>query len=316
MKKIFLGIAGICILLFACNGISTLKPTPTLTATLPAPTETVTPLPTLAAPATFTASPIPTPTWIHQGPNQVTVPILLYHWIDISSSNSRYYVSPGNFEEQIKLLHNWGYETITLDMLVRSIYEGADLPPRPMIISFDDGHLNNYTTAFPIMQKYGYAGVLYIIGTYMGTPDYMNADQIKEMIAAGWEVGSHSMRHRDLTTLDPSEQRYELVRSRELLEKQLGVPIRSFAYPFGIYNLDIVDRTYASGYTTAMALGYSNFQGTGNILALQRRDIQGSYDLKKFAFFLPWQGDPIFLPTDTPTPTLTPSRTPRVTATP
>jgi peptidoglycan/xylan/chitin deacetylase (PgdA/CDA1 family) len=244
------------------------------------------------------------------------VPILLYHQIAPPKDNSRYYVTPEDFEKQLQLLHNWGYTTITLEMLSQAIEEGADLPPRPMLITFDDGNMNNYTTAFPIMQKYGYTGVMYVVGTYVDAELFMTSEQIKEMVAAGWEVGSHSMRHRDLTALDESEQKYEIVQSRKLLEKKLDLPIRSFAYPFGLFNPSIVEMTYDAGYTTAMSLGYSSDQGTWNILALQRRDVSGRYDLKKFAFFLPWQGDPIFLPTDTPTPTSTPTRTPRVTATP
>ena len=311
MKKIIYGIAGTCILLFACNGIVPLRPLPLPTSTpLPA-TETATHLPTLAAPATFTASPTPTAAWIHQGPYEVIVPILLYHRIDVSPNNSRYYVSPDKFEEEMKLLHNWGYTTITLDMLTQAINQGADLPPRPMLITFDDGHLNNYTTAFPIMQKYGFTGILYIVGRYMGADQFMNADQIKEMAGAGWEVGSHSMRHLDLAALDLSEQKYEIFKSREFLEEKLGLPIQSFAYPFGSSNFDILELTRAAGYTTGMSLGYTYDQGIGNLLSLQRRDVKGTYDLKQFGLFLPWLGDPIFLPTDTPTPTLTPSRTPK-----
>jgi peptidoglycan/xylan/chitin deacetylase (PgdA/CDA1 family) len=98
--------------------------------------------------------------------------------------------------------------------LIKAITEGADLPPRPLLITFDDGHLNNYTTAFPIMQKYGFTGVLYIVANYMGADQYMNADQIKEMAIAGWEVGSHSISHSDLTSLEPYRQRYEVVESR------------------------------------------------------------------------------------------------------
>jgi len=244
------------------------------------------------------------------------MPILLYHWVDVSPTNSRYHVSPDKFEEEIKLLHDWGYETITLDMLLRAINEGAELPPLPMLITFDDGHLDNYTTAFPIMQKYGFTGILYVIGTYIGTDNYMNVDQIKEMAAAGWEVGSHSMSHFDLTRLGESDLRFEVVQSRKILEEKLGVPIRSFAYPFGLYNPNIVDLVYAAGYKSAMGVGYSHYQWTGNIMALQRRDVRGTYDLKQFVSFLPWQGDATFLPVDTPTPTLPPSRTPRPTITP
>ncbi len=130
-------------------------------------------------------------------------------------------------------------------MLVNAVMEGADLPPRPLLITFDDGNSDNYFNAFPIMQKYGFTGVVYIIGNYMGTPGYMNADQIKVMAAAGWEVGSHSMSHLDLSELDPQRQRYEIVESREKLESELGFHVMTFAYPFGITSTEIIGRSFS-----------------------------------------------------------------------
>lgn len=233
----------------------------------------------------------------------------MYHRVDVSPINSQYYVPPDKFEEEIRLLHDWEYTTITTEMLVRSITEGADLPPRPILITFDDGHSNNYTTAFPIMKKYGFTGILYIVGNYMGTDEYMTADQIKEMAAAGWEVGSHSMSHSDLTILELQRQRYEVVESKELLEKTLGIPIKTIAYPFGSSNSSVIDYAHFAGYIAGMSLGFTYDQGSGNLFTLQRRDIKGTYTVKQFALFLPWQGDPVFLPTDTPTPTATPTRT-------
>jgi peptidoglycan/xylan/chitin deacetylase (PgdA/CDA1 family) len=197
-----------------------------------------------------------------------------------------------------------------MDMLLEAVAEGTELPPRPVLITFDDGHLDNYTTAFPTMQKYGFTGILYIVGSYVGADNYMNADQIKEMAAAGWEVGSHSMTHTDLTLLEPQQQRYEVVESKDFLEKTLGVPIRTIAYPFGTSNSSVIDYAHFAGYIAGMSLGFTHDQGNGNLFTLQRRDVKGTYDVKKFASFLPWQGDPVFLPTDTPTPTATPTRTP------
>ncbi len=243
------------------------------------------------------------------------VPIILYHRIDVSLTDgvnykSPYYVKPEVFDEEMKLLHDWGYTTITTELLIKAINEGADLPPRPIVITFDDGHLNNYSTAFPIMQKYGFTGVLYIVGNYIGAENYMNAGQIKEMAAAGWEVGSHSMSHADLNSLDPERQRYEVVESRKLLEETLGVPVLTIAYPFGVSNSGVIDYAIFAGYIGGMGLGFTYDQGTTNLYNMQRRDIKGTYDVKQFAAFLPWQGDPAFLPTDTPMPTVTPSRTP------
>lgn len=233
------------------------------------------------------------PTLIFQGPGTLLVPILLYHRIDVSSIESQYYVSPEKFEEQMKLLHDWGYTTITTELLVQAITEGANLPQRPIILTFDDGHLNNYTIAYPIMKKYGFSGAIYIVGEYMGTPDYMNADQIKEMAQDGWEVGSHSMNHFDLTSLNTQQKQYEIVESRKFLETELGLPIQTFSYPFGIKDQTVINLAHSAGYIAAMGTGYTYNQGTSNLLALQRRGVNGTRDLNAFASVLPWQGDAV-----------------------
>ena len=286
-------------------------PTSTETATLPPPTGTATVTPTATITPTFTASPTPTVTWVAQGPNAVKVPILMYHHVGISPVGSIFYVPPGRFEDEIRLLHNWGYTPITTTMLVDAIKNGASLPPRPILITFDDAHEDNYTNAFPIMKKYGFTGVLYLPYNYIGTTGYLTVDQVREMAAAGWEVGSHSLSHPILTSLDAPHLRTEIVDSRKKLEKLLGVPILTFAYPFGNVGSASIDYVKFAGYIAAMgATGYTADQGKSNLYILQRSEIKGSEDAKTFTRFLPWMGDPSFLPTDTPTPTLTPTRTP------
>ncbi len=276
-------------------------PTMTQTST---PTETVTPsvTPTDTPVPTWTVSPTSTLELVWQGPYELTLPILLYHHIATSRHESRYYVTPEKFDEQMNLLRNWGYTTITLDMLVTAIKIGAELPARPVIITFDDGQENVYANAFPIMEKYGFKGVVYIVGTYLDAPTFMTTEQVKQLTASGWEVGSHSMRHKDLTTQDAKDQLYEISESRKYLESQIGVPVKSFAYPFGFADDTSFELVHNAGYTSAMGVGFSHAQGTGNIYLLQRRDIQGGYNLIKFASFLPWGGDASFLPTEFPTP--------------
>ena len=314
MKKIIILTLGMMFLVAACAESSAQAIAPNLTETPLPPTVTASAQPTLSPTETFPPSPTPVPTeaWVVQGPGDVTIPIILYHRIDISPIDSRYYVAPEKFGEQMKLLHDWGYTTITTTMLIQAITQGAELPPRPFLITIDDGNLDNYTNAFPIMQKYGFTGVLYLVGNYIGAQDYMNVDQVLEMHSAGWEVGSHSMSHLDLTKLEPDALRIEIIDSREMLEEKLGIPVLTFAYPFGFKNESALDYVKFAGYMGAMgASGYTPAQGLWNLYYLQRVEIKGSEDAKTFTRFLPWQGDPSFLPTDTPTPSPFPSRTPR-----
>lgn len=216
------------------------------------------------------------------------------------------------FEEQMKLLHDWGYTSITTTMLIQAINEGAELPPRPFLLTFDDGNLDNYTNAFPITQKYGFTGTLYLVNNYIGVENYMSVDQILEMVKAGWEVGSHSMNHLDLTQLEAPMLYTEIVQSRKALEEKLGIPVLTFAYPFGKSSDAALDYVRFAGYIGAMgASGYAASQGKWNLYYLQRVGIKGSEDAKTFTRFLPWHGDPAFFPTNTLTPNATPSRTPK-----
>ncbi len=295
-------------LLTACRGSALAAPAPA--SPLPSSTQTpsMTPRPASTATPTitptFTASPSPTPTWVAQGPGAVQVPILMYHHIGLSPVHSPYYVPPEKFEEQLKLLRAWEYTSISTTLLVQAITRGASLPPRPILFTFDDANQDNYTNAFPLMQRYGFRGVLYLPYNYIGTPGYLTVEQIKEMVAAGWEVGSHSLTHSDLRQIDQAGWlRAEIVDSRKKLQERLGLPILTFAYPFGNISASAIDYVKFAGYIAAMgATGYTADQGKSNLYNLQRVEIRGSEDAKTFTRFLPWHGDPAFLPTDTPTP--------------
>ena len=311
IKQLIILTLSVSIFLTACGGEVVAAPEPTATSTpLPSPTITASVTQTATITPTSTITPTPTTTRVHQGPDSVVVPILLYHRIGESPIDSQYYVPPDKFEQQMKLLHDWEYTVIPLELLVKAITAGADLPPRPVVITFDDGDISVYETAFPIMDKYGLTGVAYIVGNYMNTDGYMTADQIKELAVAGWEVGSHSMNHRDLRKIEPVLQRFEVVESRKVIEEVTGITVASFAYLFGFMGSTGGEYVHSAGYIAAMGLGFTSDQGKSNLFWLQRRDVQGKYDIKQFGAFLPWQGDPAFMPPDTPTPTPTASRTP------
>lgn len=314
MKKLSLLLLIFSLLLVGCGVPAFAAPEPTTTPTQTSlPTSTVTAAPSLTPTITptFTPSPVPTTTRVIQGPEVVNVPILMYHHVEEDPIVSNYRVSAARFEEQMKLLHDWEYTTITTQMLVEAITHGYPLPPRPVIITFDDGNLDNYTTAFPIMQKYGFTGVLYVVVNYVGAQNFMKESQIVEMYNAGWEIGSHSVSHLDLVGLDPQRQRYEIVESRQILQDRLGVPVMTFAYPFGSNSGGVVDYVQFAGYIAGMgATGFRWEQGTSNLFVLQRCEIKETdvvTDERYFPRFLPWWGEIPALTVETPAPAQTPT---------
>jgi peptidoglycan/xylan/chitin deacetylase (PgdA/CDA1 family) len=237
-----------------------------------------------------------------QGPDQVIVPILLYHHIGFSlQGDTVYYVSPDAFDQQLNLLYQWGYKTISVALLVKAIKEGAELPPKPILLTFDDGSETIYENALPIMQRYNFTGASYIVYYYVGLRNYMNADQLRALYAAGWEIGSHSLSHKDLTT-HPARQMDEIIESRRRLESLLGIPVLSFAYPFGAYDSDSLHYVHQAGYIAAMGLGNDTLQGNKNLFYLYRQAVKGSEDLKTFALHLPWRQDQYDLPALTTAP--------------
>jgi len=218
----------------------------------------------------------------------VTAPILLYHHIGISQKDSPYYISPDEFDRQMNLLHKWGYKTITVEQLVEAIHHGAQLPAKPILLTFDDGGETVYTDAFPIMQKYGFTGTVYTVYNFVEAGLFMDRDQIRELHSAGWEIGSHSVSHLDLTTR-PGKQMDEIVNSRWRLQSYLDVPIRSFAYPFGAYDKDSLYFVHYAGYIAAMGLGDESVQGRENLFYLYRQSITADLTLESFSQLLPWQ---------------------------
>ena len=247
--------------------IPTETPLPSATPTL---LPTVTPLPT--------ATPSPTWAWT-QG--RVVAPILLYHHIGEDGGSARYTVTPENFRAQMEALQSWGFTSITPSKLVEALVYGSALPARPVVITFDDGNLDVYSTAFPIMQEFGFIGGFYIVGNRLGADGYVGTAELLEMAAAGWEIGSHSMTHVDLTS-DPALVREEILQSRLSLEAALGLPVRTFAYPFGLVNEFVTNQTADYGYTAGLGLGTFNEHWLGMQYYLSRREVRFEYDLEGF----------------------------------
>jgi peptidoglycan/xylan/chitin deacetylase (PgdA/CDA1 family) len=310
-------IFGLCILLISCshttnikvdpidpqyfitdNNTSTQPPTafqaltntpsqvpPTLT-----PSSTYTPLPTDTPAPTDTPILTATPEMVFVPAGHVTAPILLYHHISDDGNGNRYYVSVADFRAQMEALRNWGYTSITVSQLVDVLLNGGNLPGRPVVITFDDGNLDVYQNAFPIMRDLGFVGTNYIVANRLQSKYFVNVEQLQEMADSGWEIGSHSMSHTDLTT-DHSIANVEIRQSMLTLEDATGDAVSTFAYPYGETDEFISTKVSEYGYRAGMGLGLATDHYLSTLFYLSRIEIHGDYDMAKFASFLPWSGN-------------------------
>ena len=180
------------------------------------------------------------------------VPILEYHAIQPPVSGAAYpqlFVPQADFVEQMKWLDDHGYEGVTLDQVEDAWYKGGELPPKPVVLSFDDGYLSQYVAAFPALQHFHWPGVLNLVTKGADLPD----DDVKRMLDAnpGWELASHTVHHLDLTTLDSSQLHEEVANSRKILQDRFGVPVNNFCYPSGRYDSTVIAAIKAAGYRGA-----------------------------------------------------------------
>jgi peptidoglycan/xylan/chitin deacetylase (PgdA/CDA1 family) len=211
------------------------------------------------------------------------VPILLYHHVNDTGS-SRYIIPTNTFRDQMEELHRLGYQTISISRLAEVLRHGGAIPQKTVVITFDDGYLDTFTTAAPIMKEYGFTGVAYIItSTFQKgkTYGYMQASELKSLLADGWEIGSHSVTHTDLnkTRLGVGN---EMEQSKKDLENLLGVVVRSFSYPYGIANPDFKKLAEAKGYDSAVGLDILVTQTRQRLYFLSRREVERSLTLPEF----------------------------------
>lgn len=180
-------------------------------------------------------------------------PVLLYHHIAKKTPQNSYYVSPEIFDSQMKWLQDNSYQVISLDEFFQGITGKKSLPKKPVVISFDDGYMDNYKNAFPILKKYGYTATFFVKTSTIGKGD-MNWKILKELQGAGMTIASHSVDHNDLKKLKPEEVDKELTESKNILEENLGGEIKYFSYPLGTYSNQIVEEVKKAKYAAAFTV--------------------------------------------------------------
>ncbi len=252
------------------------------------------------------------------------LPILFYHKINNTHPKARsidLYVPPYKFEEQMRHLSRRGYRSITFDDAVDKLKGGLPLSPKSVVITFDDGYLDNYEHAFPILKKYGLTATMFIVTDFVGQTNkwphsreklpeaLMSWDNIREMAAYGISFGSHTCNHWNLKRLDKETElahapltqtlspegrgwsegdkiKYELTESKKKLESELQTEITTFCYPYGEYTDKVIQKVKQSGYMGACSTDHGNRHLSEDIYTLKRVFLWHNMPLWKFAYYL------------------------------
>jgi peptidoglycan/xylan/chitin deacetylase (PgdA/CDA1 family) len=199
-------------------------------------------------------------------------------------------VTPANFESQLIYLKGSGWTAVTLDDLAAALRENGVLPPKSVILTFDDGYLDFYYQAWPIIKKYQVKVTIYVMSRQESCGGdrsiYMTMDMIKELAQSPLiTVASHSLNHCDLKAQDMVEQKHEILDSKIELEELIGRPVRHFAYPYGDFNDISLQLVQSSGYETATTTLAGEVHTDQNRFVLHRVRV-GNFSGLEFASIL------------------------------
>ncbi|MEU3298577.1 polysaccharide deacetylase family protein [Streptomyces sp. NPDC006678] len=220
------------------------------------------------------------------------VPILMYHAIGHRTAPATHglSVAPEAFAEQMDLLGGRGFTPVTTAELGRAWRHGVPLPPRPVLITFDDGYEGVHRHALPVLAEHGFSSTLFVsTGWLRGAHDTGGAldtmldwDQVRALAAAGTEIGGHTHTHPQLDQLDDPRLRHETLHCREIIAGELGAAPLSFAYPYGYSSRRVRQAVRAAGFAQSLAVGNALARRRQGPYALERVTVRRSTGIEEF----------------------------------
>lgn len=224
-----------------------------------------------------------------------SIPILMYHKVnpDPETGNLGLRVTPADFDQQMRYLFAQGYSTVSLGD-VRDFLAGLKaLPPKPVVITFDDGYRDNYTCALPILEKYHFKATFFIVVNSIGGINSFDRgiqpvnqmagwSELRDMAARGMDIGSHTLTHPRLAECRPAEAARQIKESKLALERGLGLPVHYFSYPHGSCNAAVKKMVEEFGYTAATSTQAGLIAPGSDVYALKRVYVTGQMSQKRF----------------------------------
>lgn len=187
----------------------------------------------------------------------VRVPILTYHRVNplrpgAGAVEADLTIEPDVFAAEMAAIDRAGYHTVTQRQLFNALFKGAKLPPKPVLITADDGYMDDVKHILPVLKKHGMKATFYIITDRFKEPGFMNEDQVRALDQAGMDIGSHTHSHVDLTALSGAALRSEVAGSKRSLERVVGHPVQFFCYPSGRFDDAVVAAVRKADYVLAV----------------------------------------------------------------
>jgi peptidoglycan/xylan/chitin deacetylase (PgdA/CDA1 family) len=218
--------------------------------------------------------------------------ILMYHAIGATDERpSRYVVPVRRLEQQLRLLVRLGFRVVPLEEMVEALRDGR-VPRRAVALTFDDGHLDNRTLAYPLLVRFGLPATFFIVSRRSGNDwsrsapldgrPLLRVDQLREL-APLVTIGAHTRTHPALTSLSLESAKEEIAGSRADLEEALGVPVTFFAYPYGLFDPGVRSLAEEAGFLAACSVISGRNTPATDRFALRRLEIDGTYSLARFA---------------------------------
>lgn len=214
--------------------------------------------------------------------NDKSIPVLMYHSIPTTKGNELE-LPKHIFERHMLFLKSNGYTTLKLDELYNFLVYNQPVPEKSIVITLDDGYVDNYLNAYPILKKYGLNATIFVITDLVDkNKNYLTSTQLKEMSDYGLDIQSHTVNHDDLSKIPYDKQIHTLKESKKFLENLLNKDIRYMAYPFGRWNADTLKAVKDSGYIMGFSTNGTWANISNGIYTLNRVYISSNFDMNEF----------------------------------
>lgn len=213
--------------------------------------------------------------------DNIGVPVLYYHSVTEPESNE-VIISPEKLRTQLKYIKDQGYITLTMSELKNYLLNNSPIPNKSILITFDDGYMDNYLNAFPILKELNMNATIFCITSNLNGSYYLSKEAIKEMSDYGIDIESHTVSHQKLDKMTYEKQLEELKESKKTLESITGKTVDSLAYPFGNFNDDSVKAAENAGYSLAFTTNRGLADRNDNPLKLDRIYVSSKYDMNTF----------------------------------